>query len=335
MAPIKRWFVFFLALAAAFAGTRTASAAEFYATFETSAGVFLGAPRQQMPGVAFAHAAKTAAQRQDSFNTSVDAGANTAELYRSLLSQSRIKSVLFEFVQVGADQTEHVYLVVRLTGVQITSMSTAFTAAQGANAASNVSALVLTAESSETSDGGAPSAKRVFRSAAALTLPLIAMAPKRPARMQAPPSDSAPVAIDDCYVAISSIAGESADHPGQIHVQGLSITATLKELAGSEAGSPLVARPMSFSKVPGSATAGLLKLLNATTRVTLKFEFVQKPPEKPELVRYTLTFKGAQLKADSVQVAAGQSAETLSFTWSSVEVKNTTTGVSVTAHIGG
>ena len=171
--------------------------------------------------------------------------------------------------------------------------------------------------------------------------------PTRPVATEAPllrrgtfvrreaPAVAAPAAaphLDDAYLRMPPVPGESADHAGQIRLTSFTMTVLApRDLQSGLPTGRLMPKPITTSKAGGAASVALQNMFSQATSAPLAtVTFNQHRPGTTDLTLATLVLSDARLTSYALQVSGGASTAAMGLVYGSATFTDNATGTAAT-----
>jgi type VI secretion system Hcp family effector len=237
------------------------------------------------------------------------------------VTDNKLLNVTVEFTSPDAKGQEQVYMTAKYKNAHLTTWTASFSPQSSPTLKNAIDFAFQTVEYNSSS---APSPtqsnkkiqSRIAAKVAPVAAPIIRRLPARPA----PAAEH----VDDAYLQLATVPGESTDHPGQIRLSSFSLE--VMSPADSATGMPtgkMQLKPVAIVKATGAATPALKSALarNAVLQ-TGSISFNQHHAGKPDQTIETLSLNNLRVASDSMQVSGSTSNEALTLVFQKAELKD-------------
>jgi type VI protein secretion system component Hcp len=138
--------------------------------------------------------------------------------------------------------------------------------------------------------------------------------------------------IDDAYLRMPPVPGESVDHPGQIKLTAFTMTVLApRDPSSGRLTGTMFPKPIKMSKAGGAASLALQNMFTqANTATSATVTFNQHRAGTTDLTLETLVINYAKLNVFSVQVSGAASGASMTLSFQTATLTDNRTGTSAT-----
>lgn len=224
-----------------------------------------------------------------------------------------IPLVTVEFTTPDVAGEEHVYMVGKYVNCQVVAWQLAFDPQATITTRSSVDFTYETVTFTAPPTPKLPPTRPVAKEAPLLRRGTFVRRAEAPAAVVAALVDR----IDDAYLRMPPVPGESVDHAGQIRLTAFTMTVVmLRDSATGLATGHLVPKPITMSKASGAASIALQNMFaQGTTAPTATITFNKHRPGTTDLTLETLVLGDAKLSAYALQVSGAASTASMALVY--------------------